>query len=418
MQEKSEIKQKNNKAWFFFMVMYLVVDFVRIQDLLPIIGVIRPGLITVVILSFFILKKGSFYFNINQIKMIYLFLILLGIHIPFAVNNWFAYKTTEGFCLYIPFILSIITCLDSVESLKKMINIWILMMIYIALFSITNLGKGSGGYFADENDLSLFLNLMLPLCYFLLISEKGGKKKLLYGVALIIGLIAEAKSFSRGGFVGLAVICFVIWWFSPRKMLSAMLILLMIVFVIIIGGKTYIIEMETIRNISESTAQARFEMWKAAWKMFLDNPFGVGGNNFQVRFEEYQSAWFPRGMWGMVCHSLWFTLISELGIPGIIIYFLLLYYNIKDLWFLKRIEPGDNPDLKYIHYLTLAFIAGFAGFFSSGTFLSVLYYPYYWYFTAFTIAMMKVAQNVMKTGDEKESVPTRNRVRRFPGRIS
>ena len=59
MQEKSEIKQKNNKAWFFFMVMYLVVDFVRIQDLLPIIGVIRPGLVTVVILSFFILKKGS-----------------------------------------------------------------------------------------------------------------------------------------------------------------------------------------------------------------------------------------------------------------------------------------------------------------------------------------------------------------------
>jgi len=299
-----------------------------------------------------------------------------------------------------------------------MINIWIWMMIYIALFSIANLGRGSGGYFADENDLSLFLNLMLPFCYFLLISEKGGKKKFLYGAALIIGLIAEVKSFSRGGFVGLTIICFVIWWFSPKKMLSAMLILLMIVFVFIIGGETYMKEMETISNITESTAQARFEMWKAAWKMFLDNPFGVGGNNFPIRFEEYQSGWFQRGMWGMVAHSLWFTLIPELGIPGIIVYFLLLYYNLKDLWFLKRIDPGDNPVLEYIHYLTLSFIAGFAGFFSSGTFLSVLYYPYYWYFTAFIIATMKVAQNVMKVGDEKESVPTSNRVRRFPGRIS
>jgi len=403
LQEKNEIKQKNNKAWFFFMVMYLVVDFVRIQDILPIIGVIRPGLIMVVILSLFILKKGSFYLNINQIKIICLFLILLGIHVPFAENNWFAYKTTESFCLYIPFILSIIACLNTVES---------------SLFSIANLGKGSGGYFADENDLSLFLNLMLPFCYFLLISEKGGKKKLLYGAALIIGLIAEVKSFSRGGFVGLTVICFVIWWFSPRKMLSAMLVLLMMVFVIILGGETYMEEMKTISAISEDTAQMRFEMWKAAWNMFLDNPFGVGGNNFQVRFEEYQSAYFPRGMWGMVCHSIWFTLISELGIPGIIVYFLLLYYNIKDLWFLKRIEPGDNPDLKYIHYLTLSFIAGLAGFFSTGTFLSVLYYPYYWYFTAFIIATMKVVQDVLEAGDEKESVPTSNRVRRFPGRIS
>ena len=417
MQKESKIKQENNKTWFFFMVMYLVVDFVRIQDIIPI-GFLRPGLVAVVILGFFILRKGSFHFEIRQIKMIYLFLLLLAIHIPFAKNNYYAYKTTEGFCLLIPFILSIITCLNTVESLKKMINIWIWMMIYIALFSIANLGKGSGGYFSDENDLSLFLNLMLPFCYFLLISEKGGKKKLLYGAALIIGLIAEVKSFSRGGFVGLTVICFVIWWFSPRKMLSAMLVLLMLVFVIIIGGETYLKEMETISDLTESTAQARFEMWGAAWKMFLDNPFGVGGNNFPVRFEEYQSGWFLRGMWGMVAHSLWFTLIPELGIPGIIIYFTLLYYNLKDLWFLKRIEPGDHPDLKYIHYLTLSFIASFAGYFSSGTFISVLYYPYYWYFTAFIIATMKVAKNVMKAGDEKESLPISNMVRRYPGRIS
>jgi len=418
LQEKSEIKQKNNKAWFFFMVMYLVVDFVRIQDILPFIGVIRPGLIIVVILGFFILNKGSFYFEIKHIKMIYLFLILLGIHVPFAENNYYAYKATVEFCILIPFILSIITCLNTVESLKKMINIWILIMIYIALYSITHLGMGSGGYFQDENDISLFLNLMLPFCYFMLISEKGGKKKLLYGAALIIALIAEVISISRGGFVGLVTICFVIWWFSPKKMLSAMLVLLMFAFVIIIGGETYIKEMLTISDMNESTAVARFEMWKTAWKMFLDNPFGVGTNNFPIRFEEYQTSWFDRGMWGTVAHSLWFTLISELGIPGFIIYFLLLYYNLKDLWFLKRIEPGDNPDLKYIHYLTLSFITGLAGYFASATFLAVLYYPFYFYFTGFIIATMKVAQNVMKAGDEKESVPTSNRVRRFPGRIS
>ena len=127
--------------------------------------------------------------------------------------------------------------------------------------------------------------------------------------------------------------------------------------------------------------------------MFLDNPFGVGGNNFQARFPEYQSPEFKKGMWGRVAHSLWFTLIPELGLAGIFIYMSLLYYNLKDIFFLKgiSIKTDDNPDLRYLHSLSLAFIASIAGFFASATFLSVLYYPHYWYFTGILVATIKIA---------------------------
>ena len=134
--------------------------------------------------------------------------------------------------------------------------------------------------------------------------------------------------------------------------------------------------------------------------MFLDNPLGVGGNNFQVRFEEYQSGWFQRGMWGRVAHSLWFTLISELGIIGIIIYFRLLYYNLKDIFVLKKIKASSNDELRYLHYLSLAFITSFVGYFVSGTFLSVLYYPHYFYVTAMIVASRNLLEKQLNPSDK------------------
>ena len=128
-------------------------------------------------------------------------------------------------------------------------------------------------------------------------------------------------------------------------------------------------------------------------RMFIDNPLGVGGNNFQVRFPEYQSKIFKRGMWGRVAHSLWFTLISELGIFGILIFFMLLYYNVRDIIFLKNFRLDNREDLKYLNVLSLATFASFAGYFASGTFLSVLYYPHYWYLTAILVASVKIAKN-------------------------
>ena len=75
-------------------------------------------------------------------------------------------------------------------------------------------------------------------------------------------------------------------------------------------------------DTKEATANDRMLSWEAAWDMFLEHPLGVGGNNFPVHFQEFQSDEFSRGMWGRQAHSLWFTLIPELGIFGIMIYFI------------------------------------------------------------------------------------------------
>ncbi len=395
MSDLNNVKGKDTEKWFFFTLLYLVVDYGRPEDILPV-SFMRLGLLTIVILTYFIFFKKKNPGKSKQIRMLWYFIILLAAYIPFARNNYWAYQTTENMLVYMPFILSAIICVDSIDRLKKIINVFIVLMIYISIYSLFHAGKGSGNYFHDENDVSLFIDMWLPFCFFLFMYEKNFKKRLLYALGIAAGLTAVVVSFSRGGFVGLVCATFVTWLFSDKKILSLIIICLLGMGIYLSSGQRYKTEMDTVTDEHEGTAQERLLSWASAWDMFLDNPLGVGGNNFQTRFPEYQGNRFSKSMWGRVAHSLWFTLIPELGIFGIIIYFRLLFYNIKDTFILKGIDVNNNPDLKYLHALSLSFLASLAGFFAAASFISVLYYPHYWYLTAIIVASKNISTLYIK----------------------
>ena len=215
---------------------------------------------------------------------------------------------------------------------------------------------------------------------------------------LIIGLLSIIISFSRGGFVGLIAMGGVLWLFSRKKIVSLLLIATLIGIMFMYAGDEYWQEMATSTNATEGTGKERVEFWKSSLIMFINNPLGVGGNNFQVRFPEYQTEYFgERNMWGKVAHSIWFTLIPETGVLGIYIYLALLYYNIKDIFWLNRFSYFRmDADKQFLGSTGRAFIAAFAGYFAAGSFISVLYYAHYWYFIGFILAVMNIARGVLK----------------------
>jgi probable O-glycosylation ligase (exosortase A-associated) len=396
-------KLKTYSPWFVFTLLYLVIDYGRPQDILPI-GFLRPAMFIILILTGFVLLDQKFLNpKEKQTKLIWAFIALLAVYVPFARNNFFAFQATASMLKYMPFILSAIVCVNSIGRLKSIMFVSTCIMIYVSCYSLFYKGVGSGNYFNDENDLALYVNMWLPYCYFLFASEKKKLKKIVYASGMLIGIASIVVSFSRGGLIGLICVFFVIWLFSPRKVISLVVVCLLAASVFFFASEKYWTKMETIRDTSKGTAHARLLSWEAAWDMFLDNPLGVGGNNFQARFPEYQSSEFRRGMWGRVAHSLWFTLIPELGIFGIIIYFLLLYYNIKDILYFKGIYKGKKDgDLAYLQYFSRGTIASFAGYFASGTFLSVLYYPHYWYLTAILVAATNIAKNIITENDSTQ----------------
>ena len=107
-----------------------------------------------------------------------------------------------------PFIVSICITVNSIDRLKKIIYLFIFLMIFNALYGVFHLGRGTGNYFADENDLSLYVNMWLPVCFFLLFTRNTFLMKIVLFMGLVVGLAGNVVSLSRGGFVSRLRVCY------------------------------------------------------------------------------------------------------------------------------------------------------------------------------------------------------------------
>src|SRR6185295_9564898 len=108
------------------------------------IGAIKPALIFTFLMVIAWVKRGNFRMVASpQSSCILLLLFLLALHVPFATNNFWAYKQTEGFLLLLPFCISIVLFVDRFDRLHTFMKWWIVLAIYIAVNGI--LGRGIAG---------------------------------------------------------------------------------------------------------------------------------------------------------------------------------------------------------------------------------------------------------------------------------
>src|SRR5262245_35233485 len=120
--------------WFYFTMLFLVVDYARPQDLIPGLGAIRPGLLVMLVLIFYLIKHRKLIpKGIRQIRMIWYFIGLLALFVPFAVNGFYAYTTFEGMLNYMPFVLSVLVCVNSIERIRTFMKVYVGIMIYVAI---------------------------------------------------------------------------------------------------------------------------------------------------------------------------------------------------------------------------------------------------------------------------------------------
>jgi O-antigen ligase len=237
--------------------------------------------------------------------------------------------------------------------------------------------------------------------------------------------VVNIIGFSRGGFVGLVAVAVFVLLKMPVKRLKAILMIL------IIGGgmvcfapQSYWDEIRTLREgTNEATAGSRIFYWKVATRMFVDHPIiGVGPANFGVWLPDYVreddrlsdgsviSGTIRR--WGRVCHSLYFTVLAELGIIGVVLYGLMVYWAFKEirlgLWRLDRVKVSEYTEHKQrkehqplderyekLRSLGLGIMGGLIGFLVSGAFLSVLFYPQFWLLCSLSTALGNLMKDLV-----------------------
>ncbi len=386
-------------------LLYLALEYLRPQDLIGAIGVLRLPLLVSVAVALLWLLRGDKSLLSDRLIVLYLgFAGLTALGILYGANQYWPFVILQFLGTYLlAAILPLASFASDPERLSRLLRWWVAINVGVAVLAITSEGRGSGSFLGDENDLALVVVVALPYAYFLAQSNQRRMwGRLAFIGAAIVLTGAAIVSESRGGFLALVAAAGGCLWYSKRRLRAAAILLILALGSIPFLSSNYVEEMQSITDPTDSTREARLYSWRLGWKMFKDNPvFGVGAGNYPWRVQEYEirsNEWNPGDKLhgGRVAHSLYFTLLPEYGLVGTAIYLLILVIMIQRYIRLNRRfkalgAPYDEGDLAM---LSRAAGPALLGFLVGATFISVLYYPMFWLLIGFLLALERALERL------------------------
>jgi O-antigen ligase len=406
----SSLVKKESLVPLSLLFFYLILEYGRPQDLLPFIGVLHLPAIITFLLALSIINSGMIQLKEKQ-TVFFLFLFgLMVIHGPIAVNNYWALMIFIVMAGNFIIFLALTRYVDTQDKYNRLLKTWFGIHVFLAIHGIVKKGIGVGGFLGDENDFCMTMNMIIPFSFFLAMNASG-KKKIFYIVLTGVFLSAILISFSRGGFVGLMAAFAYCWLKTKRKLFTAIVMGVLTVFAIVVAPPAY---WDEVRSITEEgadtgTGEERVYTWKIGWQMFLDNPIiGVGQGNFPYVFQKYElqvtgsdEPFYGRSVAGREAHSIYFTMLPELGILGTSIIFGMIYYTFKDLRTIKAnifkrdYKVSNQASDKYLS-IVLALEGALVSYLVSGAFISILYYPNLWILMGFIISFKYIVIKELK----------------------
>ena len=410
---------------FYLVLLSLLVEFGRPQDIIPGIKVIPFPSIIDLLIGVTVVMSGKLNVENKQTKLYIALLILMVGHVPFATNNYWAAMVLKDMLLYFCFFLGIVAFVDTIEKMKTLVNAWLMVHLVLAILGIMSGGKGVGGWLGDENDFCMEMNVAVPFAYFMFLGAQNKASRVLYLSSLCIFILTAMVTLSRGGFIGLAAVGFYCWLKSSKKGRAVVLVGVVIIFMLIFAPEKYWEEIQSTtdeRTLTVGTGAERLYTWGIGLDMFLGNPiFGVGQGNFPWNFQEYQGEdrFNERSLAGRAAHSMYFTLIPEMGFVGALMFFLMAWNNyttVSRLRMLGRaiLKSGSNDrakeeqDIAFGVSVGSALEAAMIGYLVSSVFISTLWYPTFWIITALTVALGNLYLNKRPVGElsaAKSAIP-------------
>lgn len=425
----------------YIILLNLSFNYLRVQDIIKPLGSVKvPLLLTMVCFLFFVQNIRHNW--TKQTKLLAIFIVYLGVYgfvgkvlyDPLVRNDFRSFWTwgdlTMGvFGLSLP----IAAIFASRRALSLLAFVLSITGMLLAAYAATHGGKGPAGWVGDENDCCFALLSLFPFCVFFVQHSKSLTTKAFHSSAALCCLGGMVSTMSRGGFLGLVAVLGYLFYRSRQKakaiIVSAILILVALPFV----PQQYWDEMKTIRNVKEGTAAKRTDYWIAATKVWLlpgNILIGVGLSNSPFWLGDVQEAsagteYGIESFFGRQVHSMYFQLISELGLVGI--YFIVAiiggtFFKNRNFFVhlgsrhdrLSRIplankEQGEFAqnllsELQFCHTMLRAINTSIIGCIASGAFISVLYYPPLWLLVGISAAAQGYTLKISSITEDFESL--------------
>ncbi|MDQ2639183.1 MAG: O-antigen ligase family protein [Pseudomonadota bacterium] len=409
MQRSISDAEKHQRLLFLALTVHVYLEYTRLPSVFTFLGPLQLSALSMYLLvALWIFKGNKAVLRDNCSRMALAFLVLMAIHVPIARNNFYAYQmTTTTAWLVFGLAFPLASIIDSEQRLARFVHHWILIHGFICIYVMTHAGQGTGGFLEDENDVSLALLAGLPYAFYLSVAPGiSSGRKWLYRLVVLLCLAGVVASKSRGGFVGLLAVVGVMWWLSEKKFRNLAIALGLSAVagaaVVSVLPSGYTEDMASISDEGDGTRRERLYSWGIGWRMFLDNPvLGVGPGNYAWSVAHYEMQMTPeerkghKSVAGRVSHSLYFTLIPELGVVGVALYFGMIFSTVSRLRRIHR-QPktragpaGRRTDLTAL--MARAALVSLVAYLSAGAFITVIYYPHFWFYIGFALAVINIA---------------------------
>jgi O-antigen ligase len=328
----------------------------------------------------------SFFFHGNRFrfplitKWFLAFYAVMILSIPFAFWRSNSIEFCISFAEIVVYHLMIVSMVKTEERFNQFLITFVALMGWLAASSAVlyaegvrivtmNVERASGATSAggDPNTLGLTLVSAMPLEFLLMLKGNSKWLKLLSLVVFGFSLLVIIDTGSRTSFFAFAVCMVLIMlaeWKKRLKFLPIILGLAALLWVAI--PQQYKARYETVDNLKDDDSyQNRILSWEGGVKMFEHNPVtGVGPENYtSANGEKY---WPGKPRHYLDAHSLYFKLLGELAISGIITFggylFVLFRLNARILREAKKSTRGIIAR-KFPLYCNIAlFLLLFAGY--------------------------------------------------------
>ncbi|HEX4632764.1 MAG TPA: O-antigen ligase family protein [Gemmatimonadales bacterium] len=392
----------------------------RLQDLFPILAQIQTPTLAAVgaLMSYAVTKERS-----RQLKTIRhpITSLALGIFVwmLFSIPGGVYPGLSFGFIFkdFIKTLLMFIIIAASIRSVldaERLVKVHIAGCMIYALYVLAKVQIGSDGRFGelfyyDANGLGLILATTLPLVVFYTRPGVALRWRLAAVAACGIIVLTLMKTGSRGAFLALlATGLFLLFGFRaiPTKIRVGSIAIVAVLFLAVGSDKYWemmgtLLHPENDYNWSGKNETGRMEVWKRGIGYTMAYPiFGVGADAFPIAegtispLADRQSVGI--GVKWSAAHNSFVQIAAELGVPGFVMFLLILYNIFKTLVIVARRarQPGGrgggDPGT-HIEDAALAqvLMASTVAYMVAGFFLSEAYSPFLFSLMGIVVGLSK-----------------------------
>ncbi len=391
---------------------YLLTSVGRVHQLFPVLALVRPAILTglLAIVIYLVdplpIRRARLIWG-PATKYLVALLVWMMLSVPGALVRGTSFDLVfDSFVKTVLMFVVVIGAVRGPRDVERLVAAYLVGATLYAAVVLTRFDLGGDNwrlgrlYYYDANDFATFAVSAMPFGLYFIHAGRTLRARALAAVALSLLALAFVNSGSRGGFVALvAVIVFIVARYRSipfRWRVGATAFVAVVVFAA--ASDRYWKQMSTIlsdADYNRTEETGRLQIWSRGIGYMLQNPIlGVGPNNFQAA-EGRLSAFSDRQQLGIgvrwnAPHNSYLQVGAELGVPGLVIFVLLIgsaYAALRRSHTCERARAGSGADRPG---LAPALTASLLGVVVGAFFLTLAYSEMLFTLVALAVALQKV----------------------------